>query len=286
MFIWLTLAALLISLLLLSQLLAFLRKAGCNRENYRGNQVIFGSGLLFILVFVGSLALAALIPAFQGPLLASLDIVFPLLLLVGAATLFGFLDDLLGDSSARGFVGHFSQLFRGNMTTGALKALGCAAVAALAVLPFSPNLPHLVLSALVVALAINSFNLLDLRPGRSLKVYVVAVLLILIFGGPNELRGFWGLLLAPALVLLPSDLKERAMLGDAGSNVLGAIAGFGLVLTLGWQYELGLLAALVALNLFGDRRSLSEVIAGSAILSRLDGLGRGRRKARAEVSEA
>ena len=236
MFLWLTLVALLLGLLLLSKLFAFLRQVGCLRQNYRGEEVIFGSGLLFVLVIGGSLALAVVIPAFRDQLLTSTNIVFPLLLLVSAATLFGFLDDLLGDGSAKGFVGHFSRLFQGKLTTGALKALGCAAAATLAVAPFSPTVPALLLSALLVALSINIFNLLDLRPGRSLKVYLVVAVLLLAFGGQNELRSYWGLLLAPALILLPSDLKERAMLGDAGANVLGAIIGFGLVLSLDWSY--------------------------------------------------
>ena len=54
-----------------------------------------------------------------------------------------------------------------------------------------------------------------------------------------------GLFIGPALVLLPYDLRERAMLGDAGSNVLGAVAGLWLVLALGPTGEavaLGVLA--------------------------------------------
>ncbi len=52
--------------------------------------------------------------------------------------------------------------------------------------------------------------------------------------GSPQLRPLWslGLFIAPALVAGVYDLRERAMLGDTGANLLGALAGLWLVLAL------------------------------------------------------
>ena len=78
----------------------------------------------------------------------------------------------------------------------------------------------------------------------------------------------------PALVLLPYDLRENAMLGDTGSNVLGAVAGFWLVLALGPTGEALALGVLALFTLYGEFRSISALVEGNALLRRLDSLGR------------
>jgi hypothetical protein len=80
----------------------------------------------------------------------------------------------------------------------------------------------------------------------------------------------WG----AAIAFFPSDLRERAMLGDTGSNVLGAALGYGM-LQLAPAWRVAVLAALVWLTLVSERRSFGEIIEGSKLLRFLDGLGRG-----------
>ena len=84
----------------------------------------------------------------------------------------------------------------------------------------------------VLVLCTNLFNLLDLRPGRAIKVLVV--LGAALTAGSGQVRTLWalGLFAAPALVAGAYDLRERAMLGDTGANLLGAVGGLWLVLTL------------------------------------------------------
>ena len=67
--------------------------------------------------------------------------------------------------------------------------------------------------ALLVGLAANALNQLDTRPGRALKAYLAAALAV----GRAGRR-------SPSCSL-PYDLREMAMLGDAGSNALGALLG-------------------------------------------------------------
>ena len=86
-----------------------------------------------------------------------------------------------------------------------LKLVGIPAVGLLATRPLS--------GALLVGLAANALNQLDTRPGRALKAYLVGCV-------SSPVRRS-----ATAVLLLPYDLREMAMLGDAGSNALGALLG-------------------------------------------------------------
>ena len=65
------------------------------------------------------------------------------------------------------------------------------------------------------------------------------------------------------------------MLGDAGANAAGALAGYMLASSQG-IVGLGIAAVfLIVLNAASERVSYSEVIGSSRILRWLDGLGRG-----------
>ena len=107
-------------------------------------------------------------------------------------------------------------------------------------------------------LATNAFNLLDLRPGRATKAFVLLGAGLAI--GSVDLRPLWalGLFAAPALVAGAYDLRERAMLGDTGANLLGALAGLWLVLTLSGTGQLVALALLVVITIYGELRSISD----------------------------
>ena len=64
------------------------------------------------------------------------------------------------------------------------------------------------------------------------------------------------------------------MLGDTGSNLVGAIAGVWLLTTLGGTGRLIALAAVVGLTIFGELRSISKTIEAVPPLRWLDSLGR------------
>jgi len=69
-------------------------------------------------------------------------------------------------------------------------------------------------------------------------------------------------------------LRERAMLGDTGSNLVGALAGISLLVTLGDDARLVALALIVALTIYGEFRSISKTIESFPPLRWLDSLGR------------
>ncbi|HXV56543.1 MAG TPA: glycosyltransferase [Gaiellaceae bacterium] len=162
--------------------------------------------------------------------------------------LLGFLDDALGGPE-RGFREHL----RARRTTGVLKAVGIPLAGLLRTRSVS--------GALLVALSANLLNQLDTKPGRCLKGYLLAAL---------PLRAPVGL----AVLLLPYDLRERVMLGDAGSNALGAVLGLKSVDRCHGFSRWAALGTLAALNLLGERTSLGRLIERTPGLRELDRLGR------------
>ncbi len=251
--------------------------AGLVRVNYRGADLAFPLGAV-----LATAALVALAPlAFLNDR-ADLDLLSPELrrwmpYLLGVAFL-GFLDDALGrgeDSSApRGWRGHARALRRGSLSTGAVKALGALALAAYVVSGRGLESWRYIADVALLILATNLFNLLDLRPGRAekgLALLAAGLCLGAWTFAPLELLGIFA---GPALVGAAFTLRERAMLGDTGSNLLGAIGGVWLLTTLGPDARLIALAIVAGLTIYGELRSISATIESVPPLRWLDSLGR------------
>jgi UDP-GlcNAc:undecaprenyl-phosphate/decaprenyl-phosphate GlcNAc-1-phosphate transferase len=181
-------------------------------------------------------------------------------------------DDTL-TGQARGIRGHGRTLLRMQLSTGTLKAVGCLGLALYAVGFEGLSTLHWLLASAVIVLATNVFNLLDLRPGRSTKVFVLLGAGLTI--GAASLRPLWtlGLFVGPALIAGAYDLRERAMLGDTGANLLGAVAGLWLVLTLSTTGQIAALVLLAAVTLYGELRSISKLVERTPLLRGLDSWG-------------
>ena len=275
------LIALLSAAILAPMLLRALREAGHTRLNYRRRALPFPFGVLTLAA-----ALLALIPLTLLQRLASTQVFHPELLPIAVYALgvlaLGLLDDTLARESSgedtrlaqRGWRGHGAALLRGELSTGALKAVGSLGLALLAMSYLGLSNARWLLAAGVLVLATNVFNLLDLRPGRATKAFVLLGAGLAI--GSAGLRPLWalGLFAAPALVAGVYDLRERAMLGDSGSNLLGALAGLWLVLTLSGTGQLVALAVLAAITLYGELWSISALIERVPGLRELDSWGR------------
>ena len=272
------LVALASAALLAPALLRELSAAGHTRVNYRGRALPFPFGVLVLAA-----SLIALIALMLLERLASSELFHPEELPIAVYALGelaqGQVDDTLGErhgtrSSPRGWRGHGAAVLRGELSTGALKAAGSLGLAlfAMSYLPLS-NARWLLATAVLV-LATNLFNLLDLRPGRTLKALVLLGAGLLI-GSANQ-RPLWalGLFLGPALVAGFVDLRERAMLGDTGASLLGAVAGLWLVLSLSATGQVVALALLAAISVYGELRSISELVERTPGLRGLDSWGR------------
>src|SRR5262249_56389801 len=77
-----------------------------------------------------------------------------------------------------------------------------------------------------------------------------------------------------ALALLPEDLGERAMLGDAGANALGAMLGAAAAASLPRPARGVLLAGIMGLTAASEVVSFTAVIERTPALRWLDMLGR------------
>jgi hypothetical protein len=160
----------------------------------------------------------------------------------------GVADDLWSGPE-RGFRAHL----RARRTTGVLKLVAIPLAGLVATRKVS--------GALLVGLAANFLNQLDTRPGRALKAYLVGALAV---DAPFGI----------AVLLAPYDLRERTMLGDGGSNALGALLGLSSVNRFGGRARWLAIGALAGLTALGERRSLGQLIERTPGLAELDRLGR------------
>ncbi|AXH95065.1 hypothetical protein [Ornithinimicrobium avium] len=195
---------------------------------------------------------------------------------VAGAALAGIVDDLGDAAAAKGLRGHLGALRRGEVTTGTVKIaalLGSGLVGCLwsdrRVGAWS-GWPTLVGAALVAGSA-NLANLLDLRPGRALKVGLVLGLPLALRGRPAAAA-----VCASGTVVLPPDLRGETMLGDTGANPLGAAVGLAATQVLGPRGRLAALAVVAGLTLLSERVSFSRVIGSTPVLRDLDRWGRPR----------
>ena len=242
-------------------------------DNYRGVRLPYPAGT--IIVAAGALAL---IPCTLTEHLADERVFRPELGLVmfyalGVAFL-GLLDDVLGHEGHRGWRGHGAAMLGGGVSTGVLKAAGSLGFALFALSDRFHSDWRWLLATAVLVLSTNLFNLLDLRPGRSAKALILLGTALSL--GAWDAGGLWtvGLFVGPILVLIPFDLRERGMLGDTGSNAIGAVAGLWLVATLSTTGQAIALAVMAVVTVYGEFRSISALIERTPGLRQLDSLGR------------
>lgn len=287
-------------------------EAALTRVNFRGRTVSLAGGVAAGAGVLG----AALRPYREAqradlPLRArrSANLVTGAALLAGASAAgAGLVDDLDqgahdGQAPAKGLHGHLAALAAGQVTTGVLKigvigagALGAGAMLTAAARPGGEPgrtgagargraAADVLVRAVAIASWANVHNLLDLRPGRALKVAGLmsgARVLVPGRGVPgtprhvvsSSARVLAGGALGVVAASLPTDLGERTMLGDTGANAVGALVGT--TLAASGSARLRALAAVsgTALVLASEKVSYSAIIARTPFLAALDGLGR------------
>jgi UDP-GlcNAc:undecaprenyl-phosphate/decaprenyl-phosphate GlcNAc-1-phosphate transferase len=265
-----------------------LRDQGFVAKNYRRAVLPFPTGLAIPVA-----AMLALIPLALVQELGDVDVfkpgAYPAVTYVIGVALLGLLDDFVGSglfsaatvrlerpvkATPRGWRGHARAILGGGFSTGAAKAAGSLGLALFALSGENRSTEEYLVGAGVLVLATNLFNLLDLRPGRSAKVLIILGAALSL--GAWSADGLWtvGLFLGPVLVLLPFDLRERGMLGDTGSNAIGAVAGLWLVATLSTTGQAIALAVMAVVTVYGEFRSISALIERTPGLRQLDSLGR------------
>ncbi|MEU7857401.1 hypothetical protein [Nonomuraea sp. NPDC049141] len=238
------------------------------RTNHRGEPITLLEGPAFV---AGSGVAAALAPGLPPRVRLA-----ALLAGVGSGAL-GAYDDLYGTTKSKGFKGHLTALGRGEVTSGAVKILGIGATGLGAAALVSRGPVDTLVNGATIAGTANLANLFDLRPGRAIKVGLLTggpLLAASLFRDAPLTAALTAVPLGAAAALLPDDLGERAMLGDAGANALGALLGLAAVTKLGRRGRFVLLGTVAALTAASEKVSFTKVIAGNPVLNRLDMLGR------------
>lgn len=246
------------------------------RDNYQGVSLPTAAGVVLTFALLTVEATRAIFaaadvgadPGLTAPRAATLIVV------VGF-TVIGLIDDLVGSTQVRGLAGHLKALRRGELTSGAIKMIAGAATALIAVSVLrSDSLGTLLVSAAVVALCANLFNLLDTKPGRTTKVSVVTFAVLALIAGFDTALVPVAVVIGAATTLMFEDLRERLMIGDTGANVIGAAIGVGIITQVGSTGRLVALAVLLGLNLLSEFVSFSKLIDAVGPLRAFDGLGR------------
>lgn len=258
------------------RLVSGLGRRGFTRINRRGATVPFPTGVAIVAVAALSVGALALWEAVARIEALPAGIAGASIFVVGVAAL-GFVDDVLGARDARapkGVRAHARTLASGRPSTGALKAGGTAVLALAVLAPTRLEPLELVVAASVMTLAAHVFNLLDLRPGRSIKALIALGAALSLATLDLAAIGLLGVFLGPILALLALDLRERGMLGDTGAGAVGAVAGVWIVTALPLVGQLAALGALAVVTVYGELRSITALIGRSPILGRIDSLGR------------
>lgn len=230
------------------------------RTNHRGEPVTLLEGPAVAAGMVAAAVSATGVPRRERAAAA--------LAAVGAGA-FGGYDDLVGSGDRRGFRGHLGALCHGELTTGAVKlgGIGTAGIASAAMLGGPPV--DVAINAGLIAGSANLLNLFDLRPGRAIKVALAAAALL---GAPA--RPMAAAAAGGSAALLREDLGERAMLGDAGANAVGAVLGAVAAASLPRAARLALLGAIAGLTAASEVVSFTKVIERTPPLRWIDMLGR------------
>ena len=249
------------------------------RTNFRGRTVSLAGG--------PALALGAAVAAAAGAVGSGSGRTAGAALVAGIGSgAVGAYDDVVGarpdQKAAKGFRGHLGALREGRVTSGLVKIVGVGAsgLAAAALLAGGRGAPRsglmrgvdLLLGAGVIAGTANLVNLLDLRPGRALKAGLLVGVPLAAGAGPAGGVAAGAAGAAPGL--LPADLDEQIMLGDAGANALGALLGTALAARTGPFGRAILLAGIAGLTAASEKVSFTQVIASTPVLRELDALGR------------
>ena len=266
--------------------------------NYRGARVFTGLGVVWLVWSACGLLGGGTIGSI---LLGRTSLV--VLLVAGAMALaafaLGLVDDVFGSPETRGFKGHLRALRDRRVTTGLIKLAGISlaslgvarwGVAATGGAWTTTTVLFTVIAGAAIALTSNLVNLLDFRPGRALKGYlalgVVGTLSAVSLVGPIaglpvpadvvvlDVITLIAFVAGPALAVWRYDLGEQGMLGDAGANAMGAVAGLLVVSGLSLPMLLIYAGAVLSLNLLSERVSFNAVIDRTPWLHRLDELGR------------
>jgi UDP-GlcNAc:undecaprenyl-phosphate GlcNAc-1-phosphate transferase len=279
---------------LLPHVQRFLEAHGQVEPNYLGQLIPRGMGVvLWLLLWLQELVLQMGVRVESFKLMGSTPLFGALLSLEAnnrmyttAATfifLLGWTDDLIGSKAVKGLRGHFQYWKETkSFSMGAVKALGTLTIVTWLVISVRNGqtpIWQMGVELVLLMLMTNTLNLLDVRPGRSLKVFFGGTITILLFH--LLISGVSTGVLLPILpvciggfLLFGLDIGGRGMLGDAGANLLGFTLGYGIIMSIPWEVQFLIIVGLCYLHKLAEVSSITQTIERNRFLNWLDRLGR------------
>ena len=239
------------------------------RPNYKKDMIPVSMGIVFLpMLIINAIILAYFTTNFK-------DMLHIFIFLFGLVSMFfaGILDDIRGNRDVSGLKGHFKSLLNGKLTTGGFKALFGGFIGLVISIAISKNIYDIVINTLIIALSTNLMNLLDLRPGRAIKGYLL-ISIVLLFTLGEYTRNLLLLIFPNVIAYFNQDLKAKAMMGDTGSNVLGISIGILFVMGYSLKVRLIWLAFLIFIHILTEKYSLTKIIENNKFLNFIDKLGR------------
>jgi UDP-GlcNAc:undecaprenyl-phosphate/decaprenyl-phosphate GlcNAc-1-phosphate transferase len=253
------------------------------RKNYLGKEIPTAAGLilLILLPFFLVLALIMEVKALNG----RLSLLFALT--AYGFGLIGFIDDVLGSITDKGFHGHIQALIKEKrLSSGMLKLIMGFVFALLMSLLIASFYPaaygawyQIILNTFLIALSANLINLFDLRPGRAGKIYFIFLAICIAFAW--HIDSYGGPIILMTALYLPVfllDLHSELMLGDTGANLLGATLGFACVIWFTWPMKLFFMLVFLGLQIISEYISFSSIIERVGFLHEIDLWGRKNRE--------
>ena len=239
------------------------------RPNYKKDMIPVSMGIVFLpMLIINSIILVYFTSDLK-------DIMYVFIFLFGLISMFfaGILDDIIGNRDVSGLKGHFKSLLKGKLTTGGFKALFGGFIGMIISIAISKNIYDIIINTLIIALSTNLMNLLDLRPGRAIKGYLL-ISIGLLFTLGTYTRNLLLLILPNVIAYFNQDLKAKAMMGDTGSNVLGISIGILFVMGYSLKVRIVWLVFLVFIHILTEKYSLTKIIENNKFLNFIDKLGR------------
>jgi len=262
------------SYLLLPGTIKFIERNNKTVKNYRGKFIYNSAGIFFTLVIL----LICVFYSILGLIVLDLSDIHSNILVITAgvlsASFTGYLDDNSVDK-AKGIIGHGKLLLKGIFTSGGIKALIGIAVSFIISLALHNKSYSLILNTLLISMMQNFINLLDLRPGRAIKAYIALSLITLpsiIFS--SVFIGLNSGLIAALLFYLPYELKEKCVMGDVGSNVLGILQGIIIASSKSFLLKIIILFFIVTVQTYAEKKSITCLIEDNSLLKFIDMIGR------------
>ncbi|MTI68312.1 MAG: phospho-N-acetylmuramoyl-pentapeptide-transferase [Firmicutes bacterium] len=245
-----------------------LKENNCVSYNYQNRTIPIGIGIVYL--FVQSIICFGVIFIIYNDNINIYAYIFCITIM----GLVGFIDDVMGNNIIKGFKGHIKALIVGKLTTGGLKAISGLVCSIIYSIVISDNIYNLIINIIIISLFTNLINLLDLRPGRAIKAFIIIGVLLLFTSLKLEYNFLLFSAIGIILVVFPLDLKGKVMIGDIGSNSLGMTLGIYCVTTQSINYKIIILIILISLHIFSEYYSFSKVISKIKVLNFIDTLGR------------